>query len=323
VQSSGAAESVGESRALTFGGQRSVLIPPEAEALSDPVSLSVPAMHRLAVSVFVPGPTGPPTEHGAAEQINYVAAGDHADDRGASSFAVKTQTWYLLDDVDVVAPTREAGTIVALGDSITDGVGSTPGANQRWPNLLARRLQARPGTTLNVVDEGIGGNRVLNDSPCCGVNALARFDRDVLQRPGVKAVILLEGVNDIGFSSSTGKLNAPHTNVSATQIISGYEQMIVQAHAAGVPIYGATITPFAEARYWSAQGEAKRDAVNQWILTSGMFDGAIDFARTLADPGHPDALAKRYDSGDHLHPNDAGYRAMVAAINVSALLRTG
>jgi lysophospholipase L1-like esterase len=321
VQGSGARLAAGTGRTLKFDGSESVQIPPGAEVVSDPVSLNVPAMHRVAISVFVPGPTGPPTEHGAAKQASYVAAGDHAADESASAFESETQSWYLVDDLDVLTPVRTRGTIVAIGDSITDGVGSTTGANASWPIDLARRLQARSGPTLNVVDEGIGGNRVLNDSPCCGVNAVARFDRDVLARTAAKAVILLEGVNDIGFSLSTGTLNAPHTAVSAAQIISGYKQIIAQAHTARLKIYGATITPFKGARYWSAQGEVKRDAVNRWILTGRGFDGAIDLAKALGDPHDPDRLDHRYDSGDHLHPNDAGYRAMADAVDLGALLR--
>lgn len=321
IHARGPALTGGGARALTFGGQSSVLIPPGAEALSDPVRLTVRPMQELAVSAFLPRSTGPPTEHGGAQQYSYVASGDHTADSGGRAFTTSTLTWYLLDDVDVRAPAREAGTIVALGDSITDGVGSTVGANARWPNDLARRLLARRGRTLNVVDEGIGGNRVLNDAPCCGVNAVARFGRDVLARPGAKAVILLEGINDIGFSQSISWTTAPHSNVSAAQIIAGYVQMIAQAHAAGLEIFGATLTPFRGARYWTPAGQAKRDAVNHWILTSRAFDGVIDFAKAVADPKHPQVIAHKYDSGDHLHPNDAGYRAMAAAINLAPLLR--
>ena len=311
----------GTMRSLTFAGQRSVTIPPGAEALSDPVRLTVRPMQELVVSEFLPRPTGPPTEHGAAQQFNYVASGDHTADSAGGAFKTGTLTWYLVDDVDVLAPARDTGTIVAIGDSITDGVGSTVGANARWPNDLARRLLSLRGRTLNVVDEGIGGNRVLNDAPCCGVNAVARFGPDALARPGVKAAILLEGVNDIGFSQSIGRLTAPHSNVSADQIIAGYTQMIAQAHAAGVPIFGATLTPFRGARYWTPSGEAKREEINRWISSSGEFDGVIDFAKAVADPDHPEQLASRYDSGDHLHPNDAGYRAMAAAINLGTLLQ--
>jgi lysophospholipase L1-like esterase len=311
----------GTTRALTFARQQSVTIPPGAEALSDPVRLTVRAMQELAVSEYVLRPTGPPTEHGAAQQFSYVASGDHTADFAAGAFKTRTLTWYLVDEVDVSAPPRETGTIVAIGDSITDGVGSTVGANARWPNDLTRRLLAQRGRTLNVINEGIGGNRVLNNAPCCGVNAVARFGPDALEHPGVKAVILLEGINDIGFSESIGWLTAPHSNVSAAQIIAGYAQMITEAHAAGVRIFGATLTPFHGARYWTPAGEAKREEINHWITSSGAFNGVIDFAKAVADPKHPEQLAHRYDCGDHLHPNDAGYRAMAAAINLGALMR--
>ncbi|HEY1509585.1 MAG TPA: SGNH/GDSL hydrolase family protein [Solirubrobacteraceae bacterium] len=323
VQGKGAALAPGTTRTLTFAGQSSMQIPPGADALSDPVALTVRPGQELAISLFVPHATGPPTEHGAAQQFNYVAAGDHAADAGAAAFTAHTETWYLIDDVDIVPASRVRGTVVALGDSVTDGVGSGVGTNARWPDDLARRLQVRRGATLNVVDEGIGGNRVLNDSPCCGINAVGRFGRDVLARPGVKAVILLEGVNDIGFSQSKGRLNAPHSDVSAAEIVAGYAQIIAQAHAAGVQIFGATLTPFRGARYWTPAGEGKREDVNHWIMTSGGFDGVIDFAKVLAERSNPEVMNPRYDSGDHLHPNAAGYRAMATAINLAALLRTG
>jgi lysophospholipase L1-like esterase len=173
---------------------------------------------------------------------------------------------------------------------------------------------------LAVVNEGIGGNRVLNDSLCCGVDALARFDTDVLDQSGARDVILLEGINDIGFSQHRGWLTAPHTNVSAQQIIAGYEQIIAQAHAAGLKIFGGTLTPFKGANYWTPAGEAKREAVNRWIRTSGAFDGVIDFAKAVSDPSDPSKLNPAYDSGDHLHPNGAGYRAMASAIRLAMLL---
>ncbi|HTT30567.1 MAG TPA: SGNH/GDSL hydrolase family protein [Solirubrobacteraceae bacterium] len=308
---------------LTFGGQSSILIPDGAEALSDPVRLRVPALQDLDVSVFLPQATGAATQHSDAQQVNYVGSGDQTLDTSGTPFTMQTQSWYFVDSVDVVGQRNDLGTLVAFGDSITDGYQSTVNANARWPNDLARRLDARR-ETLAVADEGISGNRVLNDSLCCGVNALSRFDRDVVDRAGAKEVILLEGINDIGFSQLTGVAGtSPNTDVSAAQIIAGYQQIIAQAHAAGLKIFGGTLTPFKGASYYSDDGEKKREAVNNWILTSGAFDGVIDFAKVVADPSDPTMMNPSYDSGDHLHPNDAGYQAMANAIPLRLLLGSG
>jgi lysophospholipase L1-like esterase len=216
--------------------------------------------------------------------------------------------------------------VVAFGDSITDGAQSQVGANDRWPNFLARRLDAQLGSKApSVVDEGISGNRVLTDSACFGVSALARLNRDILSQTAVRDVILLEGVNDIGFSQEPNAgCFAPNTNVSATQIISGYEQIIGLVHARGLEIFGGTITPFKDAlimpgAYWSPAAEVKREAVNNWIRTSHAFDGVIDFAEAVQDPLDPLYLNPAYNSGDNLHPNDAGYEAMANAINLALL----
>jgi lysophospholipase L1-like esterase len=228
-------------------------------------------------------------------------------------------TWYFLDDVDVQVSPRTRGTIVAFGDSITDGSQSTVNANARWPNDLARRILAGPpGQVHPVVDEGISGDRILNDSVCFGVNAQARFTRDVAARTGARYVVLLEGINDIGFSQTPDSgCTAPNTDVSADQIIAGYRHLIAAAHAAGLKIIGGTLIPFQGSFYYSAAAEAKREAVNQWIRTSGAFDGVIDFDAAVRDPASPLQLLPAYDSGDHLHPNDAGYQAMAAAIDLS------
>lgn len=305
---------------LTFGGQSSIQIPDGAEALSDPVRMQVPRLHDLAVSVYLPQATGPATQHALGQQTNYVASGDHTSDRSAGAYTGQTQSWFFLDSVDVTAENPGLGTLVAFGDSITDGFNSTVGANTRWPNDLARRLDGR-FPTLAVADEGISGDRVLTSDECCGVNALARFGRDVVDRAGVKEIILLMGINDIGFSvTPPNPVTNPLPDVSAAQIIAGYEQIITQAHAAGLKIFGGTLTPFKGAGYYSAAGEAKREAVNHWILTSGAFDGVIDFAHVVADPSDPNMMAPQYDSGDHLHPNDAGYQAMANAIPLRLLL---
>jgi hypothetical protein len=237
VQQSGAGLAAGTARQLTFGGQNSLLVPPGAEALSDPVTLPVKPLQRLAVSLYLPVRTGPATEHADAEETSFLAAGDRLSQLTAAGFSRRTGSWYYLDGVDVLAPRRELGAVVALGDSITDGVGSTPGGENRWPDYLARRLDARPGSSLAVVNEGIGGNRVLNDALCCGAGAVARFARDVRGRAGAREVILLEGVNDIGFSGHTGRLTAPHTSVSPAEIIAGDQQLVAQAHAAHLRIF--------------------------------------------------------------------------------------
>lgn len=317
----GAGIGLGGTRALSFGGQSGVTIPPGAEAISDPVTLRVSRLERIAISIYLPTRTGPATQHFLAKATTYAASGDRAGQLSGEGFSARSSSWYFLSALDVLAPRSDLGAVVALGDSITDGVGSQTGAYDRWTDDLADRLSARHGPSLAVVDEGIGGNRLLNDSPCCGENALARFGRDVAGRVGARVVIVLEGINDIGFSQQRTARTRPHTDVSAAQMIAGYEQLIAQAHALGLKIFGATLTPFRGARYWTPAGEAKREAVNHWIETSGAFDGVINFARAVADPRDPERLAPRYDSGDHLHPDAAGYRAMAAAIDLQALLR--
>ena len=321
VPRAGASIAAGTSVPLSFGGRPTLLIPPHGQATSDPVPLAVAPLQALAVSIFLARPTGPATEHADAQQVNYVANGDRVLDPHAGAFDTRTHSWYFLDGLDIEAPVRTGGTLVAFGDSITDGVGSQVDANARWPNDLARRLDASPGAALGIVDEGIGGNRVLHDSAIYGLDALTRFHQDVLGQPGARSVILLEGLNDLGFSQSTSPLTAPHTNVSADQIIAGYLRLIRQAHAAGIEIFGATLTPFEGARDWTPAAETKRENINRWIRDGGAFDGVIDFARALADPLNPQRLNPVYDSGDHLHPNDAGYRAMANAIDLRWLRR--
>ena len=295
-------------------------LPPGAAVVSDPVPKAVPSQTDLAVSLFTRAATGPATYHSDAQQVNYVStAGDYAGSESGTAFTTPSQHWYFANDVDVLAGPPTRGTIVAFGDSITDGYQSTVNANARWPNDLARRILAGPpGQVHPVVDEGISGNRVLNDSVCFGVNAQARFFRDVAGRAGARYVILLEGINDIGFSQTPDSgCTAPNTDVSAAQIIAGYRHLIAAAHAAGLKIFGGTLTPFQGAAYYSAAGEAKREAVNNFIRTSGAFDGVIDFDAAVRDPANPLQILPAYDSGDHLHPNDAGYQAMANAVNLA------
>jgi lysophospholipase L1-like esterase len=315
VSAGGAAVAAGTNRPITFTGHAAVTIKPGAEAVSDPIRLTIPAGTNLAVSLFTALATGPATYHADAQQDTYLAAGNHAGRDSASPFTTTNGAWFFLDDVDVRAATT--GAVVALGDSITDGYQSTVGANARWPNDLARRFRAA-GQARPVVDEGISGNRLLTGSACSGQSALTRFTRDVAGRSGARYVILLEGINDIGYSLDPNSgCTAPNTNVSAAQIIAGYQRIITAAHAAGLTIFGATMTPFQGSDYYSAAGEKKRETVNHWIRTSGAFDGVIDFDRAVRDPAAPQKLAPAYDSGDHLHPNDAGYQAMANKINLT------
>ena len=246
--------------------------------------MTVPAQTDLAVSLYASGPTGPATYHSDAQQVNYVSGpGDYAGSQSAAPFTITSQHWYFLTEVDVQAGAAPGGTIVAFGDSITDGYRSAVGVNDRWPDDLARRfLPGQAGQVHPVVDEGIAGNRVLASSDLFGPSAQARFRTDTAALSGARYVILLEGINDIGF-----------TLTPAAQIIAGYQRLIAAAHAAGLKIFGATLTPFQGSAYYSAAGEADRQAVNRWIRTSGAFDGVIDFDRALRDPADPAAVAAR------------------------------
>jgi lysophospholipase L1-like esterase len=317
VASLGAGVSPGNIHPVSFGGSVSVRIAAGEQVLSDPVDMHVSALQALAVSIYLPGRTGRATLHSDAQQVNWVSTtGDHAAEAGAGAFTIATESWYYLSGLDVRS-SGAAGTLVTFGDSITDGVQSTVGGNDRWPNDLARRLDTVAGPTLSVADEGIGGNRVLAGSRCCGASALARFARDALEQPGVRDVIVLEGINDIGLSAGPLQSDA---GLTPARIIAGYRALIAQAHARGVRIFGATLLPFQGAGYYTPAGEAIREAVNAWIRTSGAFDGVVDFDTVMRDPADPLRLNPAYDSGDHLHPNDAGYQAMADAISLYMLL---
>lgn len=306
----------GTDRTLTFGGSGSVTIPPGAPVVSDSVKLDVPALSDLAVSLYLPGPTGQATWHAVALATNYVSGpGDFT--AAADMPADHTVTsWFYLTDVEVRA-SKDTSAVITFGDSITDGTRSTPDTNHRWPNLLAERF-AQHHVKLSVVDEGIAGNRVLHD--LVGPNALARFDRDVLAQAGAGYATVLLGINDIGDISRLPAVaqagRAPQA-VSAEEIIAGHLQMIMRAHQQGLKIIGGTLTPFEGAAYFSPEGETKRQAVNKFIRTGGAYDGVIDFDAVVRDPEHAARFLPMYDSGDHLHPNDAGYKAMADAIDLS------
>ena len=306
---------------VTFGGGRGVRIPAGGSAVSDPVRMRVTPLSDLAVSIFLPGVTGPTTNHDLAEQVNYVSVpGDHASDPGGQAFTQQAFSWFYLSGVDVRPLAGTAGAVVTLGDSITDGYQSTASGNDRWPDVLAARLEAS-GRPMGVLNEGISGNRVLGDSVCFGTSALSRLGADAASQPGARTVILLEGINDIGFPlEPDAGCTAPNTAVTAQQIIAGYRQIIARAHGQGLRVIGATLTPIEGSGYWSVSTEQERLAVNAWIRGSHAFDGVIDFDQAVRDPADPHRLRPAYDSGDHLHPNDAGYRAMGDAINL-ALLR--
>ena len=303
------------SRTLAFSGRASITIPPGASMISDPVDENLPAMGDLAIDLYLPDQmtalTSPLTVHAGASQTNYVSSeGNFA---GAAEFPVLTTTpsWYLLERVEVLAPEQTAA-IVTFGDSITDGARSTAGINGRWPDQLAKRLMARPGgAKFGILNAGIGGNRLLsNSTDNFGINALARFDRDVLGQPGAAYVVVLEGINDIGNARA-------NPSPSAADLIAAQQQIIDRAHAHGLVIYGATLTPFEGAAYFTPEGEAKRAAVNNWIRTSKAYDGVIDFDAATRDPASPTKFLPLYDSGDHLHPNDAGYEAMAKSIDLN------
>jgi lysophospholipase L1-like esterase len=315
----GAAVQPGTLKALSFGGHRSATVPAGRELESDPVPLTVAALERLTVTLYFPAPTGPASFHPSAIATSYRSAGNYLADPSAQAFSETSQSWYYLSGIDVIGtvPPGDRGSVVAFGDSITEGFGSTPDADNRYPDELAERLvAARRG--LGVVNAGISGNRMLTEADGMGDRATARFQRDALGRPGVRSVIVLAGVNDLGIGVGTiGRPPMP------AQLIGGHRALIAAAHAHGVRVLGATILPFKGTTdppgYYTERGEQVRDAVNNWIRTSGEYDAVVDFDRALADPADPDKLRAEYDSGDGLHPNDAGLRAMANTIDLNRL----
>ena len=316
LRASGAAIVPASDRALTFGGRPSTVVPPGTIVLSDPVDLPVPALADLAVSVYLPEGTGLPTVHPDGMHTAYITSGNATG--SATVKADATTTAYLwLASVDVLAP-ADAGAVVAFGDSITDGVGATLDSDRAWPSLLAARLVARsPAGARSVVNAGLSGNRLLR--PGFGVSALARFDRDVLGHAGVRWMTVLLGINDITFPAVPGA--AASEAVTSDDLIWGLQQIIERAHRQGIRVAGATILPVEGVNTYTEAGERIRQDVNRWIRTSKMFDAVIDFDAAVRDPAHPGRLRADFDGGDHVHPNDAGNRAMVAAIDASIFRR--
>jgi lysophospholipase L1-like esterase len=300
-------------RTLTFAGAPDVIAPPGAECISDPVEYPVPPLANLAVTFRLETPPSQQTGHPGSRATTYFV---HGDSVAAADFpnAKHVDHWYQISAIDILAR-PQAASVVALGDSITDGHGATTNGNDRWTDVLAARLQASPKTSdIGVSNQGIGGNHLLTDG--LGPNALARFDRDVLAQAGVRWLIVFEGVNDLGGLARLAEVPAADHATRVQKVIAAYGQIITRAHAHGLRVFGATITPYVGSDYYhpSPQSEADREAVNQWIRAQGHFDAVIDFDAVVRDPAHPDRLFPADDCGDHLHPSPAGYKAMAESI---------
>jgi lysophospholipase L1-like esterase len=304
----------GSDRTLTFSGRSSVKMTPGMVVISDPVDLSIAPLTDLAVSLYFPGDTGTPTSHATGLRPTYVSGEGNFTSAATIPDATRRMSYYWLAAVEVDAP---AGTplIVAFGDSITDGARSTPDTHNTWPAILATRLAADKATAhMAIVNQGIGGNRVLSDgSGLAGVSALARLDRDVLSQPGVQWLMMLEGVNDIGSATAQTGNSGP---ITAEDLIWGLQQVAERAHQRGIKVVGCTILPYEGATYFREEGEAIRQKVNEWIRTSGVYDAVVDFDAAMRDTANPRRLRPEFDPGDHLHPNDAGYKAMAEAVDL-------
>lgn len=306
-------------RALTFGGKPDVTVPAGAEYISDPIAFPVAAFSDLAVSLHYDQPPAQQTGHPGSRATSYVVRGDKVSSARLDDVK-RVEHWYQVSGVDVLAP-AQAAAIVTLGDSITDGHGSTTDGNNRWPDLLARRLHSDSRlSTMSVLNEGIGGNRLLLDG--LGPNALARFDRDVLAQPGVRYLIVLEGVNDLGMLTRDHDASSSEHDALVHNILSAYQQIALRAHAHGIRVIGATILPYDGSDYYhpGPANEADRQTINQWIRSATDFDGVVDFDAVTRDPAHPSRLLPAFDSGDHLHPSPAGYKAMGEAIPFTLFL---
>ena len=307
-------------RVVMFHGAPDVTIPAGAEYLSDAVALPVAALSNLAISIHFDQPPVGETGHPGSRATSYVAHGDLVS--AASLPDAKTvEHWYQVSGVDVVGP-EKAETVVTLGDSITDGHGTTTNGNDRWPDVLSGRMQTDKSTRrMGVLNEGIGGNRLLLDG--LGPNALARFDRDVVAQTAVRAVIVLEGVNDLGTLTRDHDVSAEEHAALVGRIEAAYSQMIERAHAHGIRVIGATILPYGGSNYYhpGPESEADRQAINAWIREAGHFDAVVDFDKVTRDPAHPDHLLPAYDSGDGLHPGPVGYKTMGDAIPLTLLMR--
>ncbi|MBR8133369.1 SGNH/GDSL hydrolase family protein [Burkholderia ambifaria] len=310
------------STAVRFGGKASVTLAPGHELESDPVAIDVTAGRPYAISLRMGASQRMTVWHRVSNQFNYVSApGDHVNDPGAGAFRTRFTQYAWVTELAVEAGAARAS-VAAIGDSITDGLRSSLNRNRRWPDALALRLTAAGSNSLGVVNLGISGNRLLSDSACYGTSLASRFERDALSRAGVKAAIVLIGINDINFAAMPPRAgldcDSPHTQVTAASLIAGYRRLVEAAHRQGVKVFGATLTPAA----LPAGREAIRLEVNRWIRSGGGFDGVVDFDAVLRDPARPSVLLRRYDSGDGIHPSDAGYTAMADAVPMEQLYAT-
>ncbi|MFZ0662560.1 MAG: SGNH/GDSL hydrolase family protein [Acidobacteriaceae bacterium] len=316
LSASSAAIDPASDQALLFSGRPNVTVPAGAEYISDPIRYTVAALSNVAITFHLDEPPARETGHPGSRATSYYVHGDQV--AAAELPGARTvEHWYQIAGIDVLAP-QGAASVVVLGDSITDGHASTVNGNDRWTNVLAERLQASPATrAIGVLNEGIGGNHLLTDG--LGPNALARFDRDVLAQPGVRWLIVFEGVNDLGGLTFHGEVpEAAHAQL-VDRIEGAYEQMITRAHAHGIRVIGATITPYMGSDYYhpGASNEADRQVINQWIRAPGHFDAVLDFDKAMRDPSQQNRLRPAYDSGDHLHPSPVGYQAMGEAVPLS------
>jgi lysophospholipase L1-like esterase len=304
-------------RELSFKHQSSIVIPAGEQILTDDVLLSTEPAQSLVVSLYLRERSGPATFHATANANTYRAGGDHRNDINADAFTESATSWYYLADVETAGGAAQPPAIVAFGDSITDGVGSTTDSNNRYPDELAEYFQEHndPRPVLNL---GITANRILTDSAWYGDKAMDRFQRDVIDKPGVGTVIVLAGINDIGFSDWNIPTATPKPEISLEQLTAGQRSLITRARSKGIRTIGATLLPFKGCFYYTERGERIRDALNDWIRTSAGYDVVVDFDRIMAAPGDPDQLTPAYDSGDHLHPNDVGYRVMARSIDPSS-----
>ena len=319
VSPAGAEIDAASDTAVMFHGAADVTIPAGADYLSDPVTFSAPPLSNLAISIHYDQPPTGETGHPGSRATSYFVHGDSVSAANLPD-AKTVEHWYQVSGVDVVG-TADGGAVVTLGDSITDGHGATTNGNDRWPDILAARMQAdKKARTMGVLNHGIGGNRLLLDG--LGPNALARFDRDVVAQTAVRAVIVLEGVNDLGTLTRDHDVSAEEHAALVARIEGAYAQMIAKGHAHGIRVIGATILPYGGSNYYhpGTESEADRQAINAWIREAGHFDAVVDFDKLTRDPAHPERLLPAFDSGDHLHPGPAGYKAMGDAIPLSLLV---